>query len=1112
MTSDPSSLWQVTSGALRRGLALLAVAGAGAHAAGSPGPVQEVTFGPAPVSSYWGQRIQPLSGGEAMLGGSYRVKAELVPRFASDDASDLGVALQPSGVPRTSQGTSTVELAPPSGTRLRRYGTLVVEHDYRPGCPAELDMVLQSPQPGASRQVVNLQKANGTNAAEAMAEQPHQMEWARKDLGYIVRRQLGLAPDLRWRYAQDGDFTVLQRRMDVPLRRSHTIQLEFPSKTVLSGVNLSIGKGTGARATQLLSGSEFTSRTEDDGTRTRVSLYLGSILSDTARWGTDPHLAEILIAYQGTEAEVAARKPLQSMRVLADPEMGAPASDSGQTTKIQTLKDEASGKLRRRYQFALRDLQGGPPEAHQDVVGLAVQSPSGCDLGPIRAHLIQAQRAPSQPVFQSKVGKTLEKLGGPFLPPREGSVEWLQWMAWLPIAQAQPTLGRSDIPGFHAELPGWAARWQWTGDKPVATVGKEGMQASGIRTAQLEWKTDVTVQPQLRIYVDMPAGARQFETLHAELQLDSGAVERFEVGPNRAQLLPPGLPAGSRVQAVRVRFQPTGAAEDWTLAGVGIFRSDAVPHSLIAEQPRPGWKLLPQALARQTGLPADGTYRWDSSPAPVRAGDLLQARITQGTGAAPSEACWLTLEVTGDRGSHARQRLCPVDTEWQTGLSEILRNGGFAADETVKTMAWTAHLSTPPAPGAELGVVLGVGTVPSVRQALADGLVLRLGTGHTALQPDRSALQDFPALPAPVWLDYGTWIGADGQPAPSVHWDDEDLFELRRITWVAETALWPRLADRQEAGRRQSQQAAPSPEAGLRMQSAWLVLFAAAVLLATLRMPALKAAAGRWTLPGHRSRAVHSAWAPLRTAVSAYGEPALKVVGVALACFWIWRGGRGGPDAPWFIAAGGLLVLTVCIGLWLPRVGSPAALAPLRATVAVLWLAWLAWLAGTSGFPKQLLTCAALLAAAALLLGHSTLAKGLPFLRTAAASPALLVGACSAGLYAIGLASTAVVRRENLWITMGAIVAVAAWWLAMHAARPALEAFRPRWASKLYGVPGGPLFVGAVAALVLSMAALWLGQSGIAAHLTTLFFYLWCAGALLTGMSLWARSAPDPGP
>ncbi|WCM92460.1 hypothetical protein M5C99_19195 [Acidovorax sp. NCPPB 2350] len=1072
------------------------------HASQAAAPVLETTFGPPPMPSHWGQRVQKFAAGEPMVAGDYRIRAEVVPRLAGEAALESGMVLSPGAVSRQADGSATVELAAPAGTHLSDFDTLVVEHGYRPGCPVGLDLALQSDTGAASRPRLALQDMVQGGDEVVMSERPPQMEWTKKDLGYLLRRQLGLPGDPRWRYAQDGDFTVIQRRMDVPLERVRTIELEFPSKTVLSGVNLSIGTGPASRARHLLSGGEFTSRTQDDGVRTRVFLYLGNALLHSPS-GKDPYLKEILISYQGTEADVAQRKPLLSMRMVGT----ALASSSGDdpSRAVRSVQPDSAGKPRWQSRFDLRRWHALAPH---DVAALEVTADGGCSIGALQARLLPANHA-RLPLFQAQAAQQLKALGGPFLPSDRGAMEWLQWAAQLPLAQARTEPRRLDTPGFQAELPGWNARWTLDGEAARIAMTETGLLVSGARKAQLEWAVDVAVQPGLRLHAGMPSGTRQFAALEVELQLDTGAVWRLQVAPNRALPLPDDLPPHSRVRKVRVHFDTQSAPEDWTLASLGIFRSYAVPLSQTDDQPRPGWKLVPQALAMDGNAAANADYRWDM-PVGMRSGDLLQAHITHGFDASRAEACWLTVEATGDRGAHVRHRMCPSGPSWNTGLAELWSRGGFAADETVVSMRWTARLSAPPGRPGDLAVALGVGASPSVRKVLSMGPVLRLGEDSSPPLRPQGPPAALPALSLPVWLDYGTWTAAAGQAVPAVHWDGADIFELRRITWVAAPALWPALLERQQHLRRQAVVATPSPERGLRLQSAWLLLFAALVFWFAGRASAPGTLATRATafLVHRATRALQSAWTRLHRVLPARSQRLPVIASTALASLLAWLGGRGGPDAAWLTLTAAFLAVLACLRLW--QGGSTAIPAPQqspqRAVAAVLWIVSMAWVGGQGGLPQRPLTYAGL-AVAVLLFDRTMPLRLVRRLLPALGNTAGILAVACAALYAMGTAATGGKLGENAWLTMGALVAVGAWWRMLQGLRPALQDRHPGWAGYLFATPGGPLFAGAVVALALSALWLYLGGPRVAAHMTTLFFYQWCAGALVTAVSPWAR--PD---
>lgn len=1079
-----------------------------AQVAQASGPALETTFGPPPMPSHWGQRVQPLVVGQPMAAGDYRIRAEVVPRFAGDAAPASGTRLSPGAVLRHADGTTTAVWNAPAHTRLSDFDTLVVEHGNDPSCALGLSLALHGGNgsgndigAAAGARLALQDRVQGSDEV-VMSEQPPQMEWARKDFSYLLRRQLGLSGDSRWRYAQDGDFTVIQRRLDVALARVHTIELTFPSKTVLSGVNLSVGSGPAGRADRLLSGGDFTSRTEDDGEHTRVFLYLGSALS-THPSEEGPYLKEILIAYQGTETEVAQHKPLRAMRMMAT--ASPPASGDSPAHAIESMPPDSAGKTRWQSRF---DLQRWHTLATHTIAALEATAPEGCDTGSLQARLLSSRQA-HLPLFRTETEQQLKALGGPFLPPDDGSTEWFQWVAQLPLAQARPVPQRLDTPGFQAELPGWQARWTLEGEAAGIAISDTGLLISAARTAQLEWTADVAVQPALRLYVGIPSGARQFDTLDIELQLDSGAVWPLQAAPNQAVPLPDGLPPHSRVRSVRVRFTPRHAPEDWALASLGIFRPYAVPLAQIADQPRPGWRRAAQALTLRGTAAADAAdagYQWDM-PVGLRSGDLLQASITHGFNATRAGACWLTVEATGDKGAHVRQRLCPSGPNWQVGLAALWRQGRFAADETVVSMRWTAQLSAPPGRPDDFSVALGVGASPSARQVLSSHTGLRLGTA--AILSPQGEPAALPALSLPIWLDYGPWTAAEGQAVPAVHWDGAEIFELRRLTWVAAPALWPALLEQQHQQQKRSVAAAPSTETGLRYQSAWLLLFAALVAGFAGRAPAFGLTLRhRASALAHRlNHTVRPAWTRLHGMLPAR-SPSLPIfAGTAFAALLAWLGGRGGVDAPWLALTATFVAVLTCIRLWAGGIAPPPSPSRQRSlhAAAVLAIVAMAWLLGRTGLPRGPLTYAGL-AFAVFLFDRGLPLRLLRYLAAALGNIAGALAAVSAAFYALGSAAWDARPGESVWLTMGAIAATAAWWHLLQGLRPALAARQPQWADRLFTPVGAPLFAGALVALALSTVSLYFGGHRLAAHLTTLFFYQWCAGAVLTAFSPWARS------
>jgi len=64
--------------------------------------------------------------------------------------------------------------------------------------------------------------------------------WRRRDLSYVLKRDLGLEPDDRWYSAQSRSFFSLQRRLSLPLTNTPSFNAIFKSGTGITGINLRI--------------------------------------------------------------------------------------------------------------------------------------------------------------------------------------------------------------------------------------------------------------------------------------------------------------------------------------------------------------------------------------------------------------------------------------------------------------------------------------------------------------------------------------------------------------------------------------------------------------------------------------------------------------------------------------------------------------------------------------------------------------------------------------------------------------------------------------------------------------------------------------------------------
>src|ERR1700687_286738 len=151
------------------------------------------------------------------------------------------------------RGTS--EVSPPQFTipvnvvqidepfRLADYDEIWLDYSIVPGvalCTPQLELRLAVQPTGRSFGREDLLVRTGAWSAFKVlfTIDAAKSNWEEKDYGYLVRRELGLAPDDDWRYTQDGQHAVLQRRMHKPLDNVEMLDISVAPGIDVEQVNL----------------------------------------------------------------------------------------------------------------------------------------------------------------------------------------------------------------------------------------------------------------------------------------------------------------------------------------------------------------------------------------------------------------------------------------------------------------------------------------------------------------------------------------------------------------------------------------------------------------------------------------------------------------------------------------------------------------------------------------------------------------------------------------------------------------------------------------------------------------------------------------------------------
>ncbi|RAR76954.1 hypothetical protein AX018_104112 [Paracidovorax anthurii] len=1084
----------------------------------------DVAFGRSPMPGYLGRVLQPVVAGDPLLPGAFDLQAQLalrhVPAMELESSVPLEVSVPGTRAAAAGQG---VRLAAPADTDLSAYDEVWVDHAAPGHCSAHLELQtdegLQEGRPSSST-IVGM--ADGKSVL--FTEQPYRMPWVAKDMFYLLARQFGSSDDRRWRYAQDGDATVLQRRLQVPLDRAQAIELELPAGARVKGVNLLISVGDHHRPSRLLTMGDFTSESLDDGVRTRFRLRVDRVLAEYRQAKRPVSLAELVVFYQGPRERTLAEKPLRRLSIFSLPGTGlAPVSGRALQVPMKTGPLTASTW---RTVLDLKDVTGRwvarmPLRAAE---WKAIGGPA-CGLEPYAARLVKLKRSRT-PAYVAETAALVRALGGPFVvqPEDRTAIEWLDIVAQLPLGRAGPRPPQSrGHDGAEADWPGWGVKWSAAGAQAQVDAVPGALQFAMATAVQVSWSVDFRVRPGLRLHVDMGSDDHRLPEVSARVVVEGGQQYDVRLPASQPLRLDRRIPDGVRVRSIVLNFDTRGQAVPWALRGLTVFRPYRLDPEQVGEAPRPGWAEVPlvarpdaaepghtwrsegpRAVAAIRSAPASGDMhrlQW-TTDADVPARQLLELRLQYELQGTAAEGCWLQADIRGSHGHHAERTFCPRDGLLHEGVAaDMLKH--FDEDERIVSVHWTASLYVDQPTEASFRPALGVGVRPSARRALAQGPVLRMeGAPMVPLSMPVPVQDALLQGRRPVWVDYGPLRIQERQEMVPALLQDDGLFELKRVTLVSDQDLRSEAVSR---WREMLRPAAPAPGMG-KLHKLGFAMLAGVALWLAWRVLARRAHAWLRLLRPVAERARRlcgAAWLACERARSVLARhlPLLHFAVMALALPLFWKAGRGGPGAPWLLGAGVSLFVTSALHLLrgLPPWG--------RFFVHCLWpfswFAWFAWALGAYDAPSSPLVAVALLAGCFWPVAFAVhralwwMKRGMGLL----AGVLVVVGLACYGIGFIG----AVDGGENVFITLGGLGMIAAWGCLVWSARDPLATWKPWLARWLYGERGGVFLAGALLALPGSAVLLALGMSQVAAHVATLFFYQLCLGAALQASVHWWR-------
>lgn len=562
---------------------------------------------------------------------------------------------------------------------LRKFEELWIDHSSSPGIAAcEIGVELQLRRQAARAKVIVARAAHVPALERLSTIDPFNARWREKEVWYVAGRLLGLAYDKQWRFAQDREFAVLQRRMYEPLDGVEAMELAMFPRVAVEQVNLRVVASDGTAALIEFAHIEKTRAKDSDDIRLSVPRALQrhfprQWMENMASPGKHKfHATELALFTPGQAAAIAQAGSVRAVHFLGS----RPAAANGEVANRDIVSLEhrivPRSSHRDRLSVDLRPLLGGGDltleKAVVHLIGPATER--SCETIIERVQLVSPYMA-SAPTYATVLEKRMRGWGGPYLlaTPERDMIEAPVIVAHLPFAALAPghtsargtsldrpsgpqaassrsrkplgmlqlpyrvadEFGSTVSPRAHLLASSGGAKLQATGPFPAALEAGDSLLLHGkSESIDIEWPLDASIDRGSMMYFDVPIGADHIA--RSELQLIA-ANERswsVRVSPNQALVLP--FTAG-RVKRAKLRIFPA----------VSPFRIEIKELAFFVPSPMSFGEALSAALpvkARQQpmAIPSDSQAQGIEAGRGYVRGRLQNLEIEFSTSLAPAMA------------------------------------------------------------------------------------------------------------------------------------------------------------------------------------------------------------------------------------------------------------------------------------------------------------------------------------------------------------------------------------------------------------------------------------------------------------------------------------------
>lgn len=331
-------------------------------------------------------------------------------------------------------------------TRLDDYDELWVDYTAAstlPQCVPQIKLQgrLQPYDKGQPSQAVMWQTDSASDVQPLLKLDTTGTNWKEKDYWYLLGRIAGLAPDSDWRYAQDQNNAVLQRRLNVELDTARLLDIALAPGHGVERVNLFVSRDDERGSGELLEFPGLSLNATLPGGQQGVRLNLAEELARRfpKAWAENAkkpgahhfHLREVILFMPGTAKALLSLKPVRSLTLLGEHGAGQKGRQrlDSRVVAINAYQQRMVVDLRKlqnkgRAEFTQAELQLAPP---------AEAAMCALHVGSVRMVSIYSGQ---EPTFAAAVESWVRQRGGPFERqlPESGRVEQPGIIGYLPMA------------------------------------------------------------------------------------------------------------------------------------------------------------------------------------------------------------------------------------------------------------------------------------------------------------------------------------------------------------------------------------------------------------------------------------------------------------------------------------------------------------------------------------------------------------------------------------------------------------------------------------------------------------------------------------------------------